>query len=187
TAQCPAVDVAGDALHVLGVFVAPWRCHLEQDRELSWHHQVAGRGGCEHEPPAPSPLLERELLRQCAAPRQTENVHLRVTQLVEQLRAQPCQRRRTVWQPGRRRAADTGHVEDDRFGSIERVEKRLDQLDIGADSVEEKERRARLVPAPNADAKRLPFDLVQADLHLSLPYIAATRRPERRALLPAPT
>src|SRR5262245_59400456 len=81
TAQCPAVDVAGDALHVLGVFVAPWRCHLEQDRELSWHHQVAGRGSCEHEPPAPSPLLERELLRQCAAPRQTEHVHLRVPNL----------------------------------------------------------------------------------------------------------
>src|SRR5215469_3390434 len=50
SAQCSTIDVAGDALHVLGIFVTSWRCHLEQDRELSWHHQVARRGGCEHEP-----------------------------------------------------------------------------------------------------------------------------------------
>src|SRR6266540_4085174 len=81
-AQCPAVNVPGDALHILGVFVAPWRCHLEQDRELSWHHQVAGRGGCEHEPPAPLALPERELLRQRTAPRQAEHVHLCVPQLL---------------------------------------------------------------------------------------------------------
>jgi hypothetical protein len=113
---------------------------------------VAGRGGCEHEPPAPFALLKRELLRQCAAPRQTEHVHLIVSQLVEQPRAQLCQTRRTVRQPGRWRAAHTGHVEDDPLGSIERVEKRLDQFDIGADPVKEKERRTRLFPAPNADA-----------------------------------
>src|SRR5262249_34631361 len=111
SAQCPAIDIAGDALHVLGIFITPWRCHLEQDRELSWHHQVAGRGRCEYEPPAAFTLLERELLRQCAAPRQAEYVHLRMPQLIEQLRAQPRQRRWTVRQPGRRGAAHTGHLE----------------------------------------------------------------------------
>src|SRR5262249_37311498 len=55
TAQCPAVDVAGDALHVLGVFVAPWRCHLEQDRQLSctirWPGEVAASTSRRHLPP----------------------------------------------------------------------------------------------------------------------------------------
>src|SRR5262249_8958004 len=68
---------------------------------------------------------------------------------------------------------------------MERVEKRLDQFDIRANPVEKEERRTRLVPASNADAEHLPLDLVHADLHLSLPDVAAGRCLPRRVLLAA--
>ena len=58
------VDVTGDALHIVGVLVAPRRRHLKQHGELARYHQVAGRGSRQHKPPAPLALLKCELLRQ---------------------------------------------------------------------------------------------------------------------------
>ena len=179
--RCPR-----DLVHIVGVLVAPWRCHLEQHRKLAGHHQVARRCGREHEPPATLALLERKLLRERAAPRDAQHVHLLVSQLIEQPGAQPRQRRRTVRQARRGRAADARHVEDDHLGTVERVEKGLDQLDAGADSVEEKQRRR--APSGRAERRRAaicPADVVQADLHLFLHDVAAGRCVERRILVAA--
>jgi hypothetical protein len=124
-----------------------------------------GRGGGKDQPPAARALLERELLRQRAAPGHAQHVDFLVSELVEQPRGQPRQGGGTVGQGGRRRAAHARHVEYDRRGPVERVEERLDQLDVGADAVEDEQRRARRVAAPDADPQRLPADFVQADLH----------------------
>ena len=158
-AQHSAIDVARDSLHVVGIPVASRRRHLEQHSKLAWHHQVAGRGGRQHEPPAARALLKRELLRQRAAPGHAQDVNLLVSQLIQQPGAQPRQRRRTVRQDWRGLAADAGHIEDDRLGSVEHIKKGFYQFDIGSDPVEEKERRARPLPLSNADAQHLPSDV----------------------------
>ena len=158
-AQGASVDVARHAPHIVGILVAPRRRHLEQHSKLAWHHQVAGRGGRQHEPPAARALLKRELLRQRAAPGHAQDVNLLVSQLIQQPGAQPRQRRRTVRQDWRGLAADAGHIEDDRLGSVEHIKKGFYQFDIGSDPVEEKERRARPLPLSNADAQHLPSDV----------------------------
>jgi hypothetical protein len=58
---------------------------------------------------------------------------------------------------------------------LQRFNKRLCQLDAGADAVEEKQRRACPISAPNADAQRLPADVALTDLHLFLHHVLAGR------------
>src|SRR5262245_23025674 len=183
--QCAAINVAGDPLHIVRVLVAARGRHFEQHRWPPWHHQVAGGGSSEHETPATLTVLERELLRQCAAPGYAQNVDLRASQLIEELRGQPGDSRWAIRQSRRRRTADAGHVKDDRWKTLERVEKRFDQFDIGTDAIEHEQRHQRLVAAPNADAQRLPSDIMQTDLHLGLPHISPGRRLKPRILFAA--
>jgi hypothetical protein len=57
------------------ILVAPRRRQFEQDLKLARHHEVARRGGREHEPPAALALLKGELLRQRAAPGDAKHIH----------------------------------------------------------------------------------------------------------------
>jgi hypothetical protein len=136
TPQSSAIDVSRNPLHVVEVFVASRRGNLQQYGQLAGNHKVTRRGRGKDEPAATFAVLERELLRDCASPRYTQHVHLVVTKLVKQPRAQPCQRIWTIGPPRCRRAPYSRHVEDNGLRAIQRVEKRLDQLYVRADSVE---------------------------------------------------
>jgi hypothetical protein len=82
-----------------------------QRGELAGDHQRAWRGGGQHEAPATLGLLKGELLGEQSTPRDAEDIHLFVPELVEQLCAQLRQRPWTIRKPGRRRTADAGNVE----------------------------------------------------------------------------
>src|SRR6516225_9738679 len=168
-AQRTTIDIAGNPFHMIGILVAPRCCHLQQNSEPPRHHEVTGRCGCEYETPAALRLLVGKLLGDCTSPGKAQHVDLLMSQLVEQPCAQACQCRCAIWQPWRRRTAYAWHVKDDCGLPVERVEKRFDQFDIGANPVEQEQRRPRLVAAPDANAKRLPVNIVQADLHLTSP------------------
>jgi len=86
-------------------------------------------------------LLKRKLLGNRSSPRHAQNVNAIVAELIEQSSAQSHQVPRAIGHAWRGRAADTGHIKDNCLGTIQNIEKWLDQFDIRANSVEEKERR----------------------------------------------
>src|SRR5262249_42836194 len=124
-------------------------------------------------------MLMGELLRDPSAPRNTCDIYQPVPELSDKASGEPCECRRPVRQGWKRRAPDAGHVEGDRFGSVERINEGLDQLDVGTDPIEQQQRRTRLVAGTNADPQLLSADVAQADLQLFLHYVSAGRRAER--------
>ena len=70
----------------------------------------------------------------------------------------PRQRRRTIWQERPRRTADAGHVKDNRRRTGEGFEEGLCQLPIGADSVEQQQRRLRAAAVLDRHLQRLAVD-----------------------------
>src|SRR4029077_3997759 len=86
-AKQPTIDLRGDLAHVFPVKIAPGRRHLPHDRGTPRNHDRAGGGRGEHEPPAPSWMLMRELLRQAAAPRDAGDIELFVTKLAGETRS----------------------------------------------------------------------------------------------------
>jgi len=74
--------------------------------------------------------------------------------LVEQAGQQRRQRGQVIGDGRGRRAADARHVEpDDRPLRIERVDKRLEQLQAGPDAVTQQQRRPACGPLPDRDAQ----------------------------------
>src|SRR5262245_35748629 len=61
----------------------------------------------------------------------------------------------------------------------------LEQFDVGADSVEEKQRRLHLVTGSQSNAQRTPFHFVQSNLHLILRYVSARCCPKSWIVLAA--
>jgi len=76
-----------------------------------------------------------------SSPRHAQNVNAIVAELVEQSSGQSHQVPRAIRRAWRGRSADTGHIKDNCLGTIQDIEKRLDQLNIRANSVEQKQRR----------------------------------------------
>ena len=93
----------------------------------------------------------RELLRDAAAPGDAGHIDLAVSEFGNQTGGQPRQRRWPVWQGRRGRAADSGHVEDDRRGMRERLKEGFCQLPIRADAVEREQRRPIAGTMPDRD------------------------------------
>ncbi len=52
-----------------------------------------------------------------------------------------------------------GHVEHDRLVAVERVNKRLHQLDVRANAIEQQQRRMLRLAGPNADPHRLAVNV----------------------------
>src|ERR1039457_6718103 len=69
-----AVQAGCGALQVVGVQVAPPRDHPHQHARPGRHHERAGCGADQHQPPAPRPLEGREMLCDPAAPGDAEHV-----------------------------------------------------------------------------------------------------------------
>ena len=100
----------------------------------------------------------RELLRDAAAPGDAGHIDLAVSEFGNQTGGQPRQRRWPVWQGRRGRAADSGHVEDDRRRMRERFKEGFCQLPIRADAVEPEQRRPIAGTMPDRDLERLAAD-----------------------------
>ena len=95
------------------------------------------------------------MLRDRAAPGDAEHVCAVVAEFGEQLADEPAQASEAV-RPGRqRRSADSGHVEADDFERrVKLVNERLEQLQTGADAVDQQQRRLRrLAPEPAAPGR----------------------------------
>src|SRR5882724_4198247 len=111
-----------------------------------------------------------ELLRDYAAPGYSGDIDLRVAQPCYEASGQPCRRRRTIRQKRPRRPANAGHVKDDRRRTRERLKQRLRQLPIGADPVEQQQRRPTAAPVADGDLKQLPIDRDLSQLDLARLY-----------------
>ena len=106
----------------------------------------------------------RKLLRDAATPGDTGHIDLAVSELGNQTGGKPRQPRWPVWKQRHGRAADPGHVEDDRRRMCERFEKGLCQLPIRANSVEQEQRGLIARTMPYRDLERLPADRDLPDL-----------------------
>jgi hypothetical protein len=137
-----AVDRAGHPLHVVAVQVAPRRDHARQHRRPGRHHQRAGRGGDQYQPPAPGALERGEVLRDRPAPGDAEHVDLVVAELGQHARDQRAQPGEPVRAGRLGRPAHTRRVEPDDFNArVQRPDERLEHLQAGADAVDQQQRR----------------------------------------------
>ena len=106
----------------------------------------------------------RELLGDAATPGDAGHIDLAVSEFGNERGGKPSQRRWPVRKGRRRRAADPGHVEDDRSRIRERFKEGFRQLPIRANSVEQKQRRLIARTMPYRDLERLPADQDLPDL-----------------------
>ena len=88
-------------------------------------------------------ILMRELLRDAAAPGDTGDVDLAVSELCNETGGKPRQRRWAIRKERHGRAADAGHIKDDCRRTRECFKERLRQLPVRANSVEQQQRRPR--------------------------------------------
>src|SRR6202044_3615947 len=101
----------------------------------------------------------REVLRDRPAPGNAEHVGLAIAELGQQPGHQAAQAGETVRPGGQRGTADPGNVEaDDAERGIKLVDERLQQLQAGADAVDQQQGHAPAGPGPDRDAQRLAID-----------------------------
>jgi hypothetical protein len=117
--------------------------HLRQRQRISRHHRLRpGSRRDQDQPPAPARAAQRELLGQLAAPGEAEDVGGLVAELVEQPAQQPGQGGEPVGPGGQRGAAHAGDVEADHLDRrVERIDERLEDLQAGADTIGQQQRR----------------------------------------------
>ena len=155
----PPVQLGADPLGVAGVQVAAGGGHPRQHPRPAGHHQRAGAGGNQHQPPATLRLAEGELLGQAAAPGDPQHVHPLVAQPVQEPGDQAGQSRQAVGDPRQGRAAHAGDVEADHLDrAVESVDERLQQLQAGPDAAGEHQRGAGAVAGTDGHAQLLAAD-----------------------------
>src|SRR5262249_9149312 len=141
----------------------------EERLEAAGDAEHARAGGDEHEPAEPLAVAQGELLRETAAPRDAERVDDAVAEDVERAHEEPRQPAEAPRHERRRRAAGPGDVDGDGLDAVEARAERREELEPGADAVDEEERP----PAPAAlDRRPQPdaLDLDELDLrHASAP------------------
>ena len=108
-----------------------------------------------------------KLLRHSAAPGNATDVGALMSKFRQKLRGQPRNRRRPIWVGWGRGSANTWHVEDDRFRALQRAQEGLRQLEVGADAVEQQERRSTLGTAFDGDSQALRPDFDHPKLEFS--------------------
>jgi len=151
------VDVARHPLQVSAVQVTPRRHHVREHSRPGRHHQRPGRGRHQHKPAAARPLERGEVLRDRAAPGDAEHVDPAVAELGQHARDQRAQTGEPVRAGARGRAAHARRVEPDHLHRrVELAHERFEQLQAGADAVDQQQRRplGRRTPAQAAEAGR---------------------------------
>ena len=98
--QPAAVQLGGDRAGVVGVAVAAGGDHLAEHPGVGRDHQGSGGGADQDQSAAASGMLERDLLREPAAPGDAEDVELVVSELVEQPDQEAGEHREVVGQAG---------------------------------------------------------------------------------------
>src|SRR2546423_14885978 len=81
-----------------------------------------------------------KLLRQGAAPGHARDIDLFMTELFDKAYGQTRDRRRPIRKRGKRRAAHSGYIKNDRFGLFQRSQEWLGKFPIRADSIEYQEK-----------------------------------------------
>ena len=107
--------------------------------------------------------LHRDLLRQRAAPAEPGDVDDLVAQPVGDFHHHRSDRRRAIGQQRVGRAADPRHVERPHFAPMHLREQRRRGGDVGADAVQEQQRRPARTRPPARDAQRQAIDMLGAD------------------------
>ena len=166
------------------VLVAARREHTQQDARMPGDHQRARPGRHQYQAAHPVRTAQRELLRQPASPGDAQDVGVGVAELVEQAAQERRRGAQVVGDDRGRRAADARHVEpDDGPPRIQRVGERLEQLQAGADTVAQQQRRPASGPFPHRDAdgtaadRQDPHPLGRADRPQPAPPGGTTHGP----------
>ncbi len=145
--------------------VAARRGHLEQHAGIAGDHERTRRRRREHETAAARRMVERELLRDRATPRHAEHVGNVVAEMVEQIDGETGDAGGPVGRARRGRAAHARHIEDHDLRTVERVDERQRELDVGAEAVQQQQRRARRVAGTNPVAYAVAADARVRDAH----------------------
>jgi hypothetical protein len=114
---------------------------VREHRRPGRHHQRAGRGRDQDQPAAARALERGEVLRHAPAPGDAEHVDLPVAKLSQHATDQRAQPGEPVRAGRLGRAADARRVEpDDLHRRVELTHERLEQLQAGADAVDQQQR-----------------------------------------------
>ncbi|MNT24639.1 hypothetical protein D3C72_1601240 [compost metagenome] len=101
-----------------------------------------------------------ELLGQGAAPGHADGADLAVIQVVQHARGQLGQAGKAVRHARGGGAADAGHIEGDHFQvRVQRLDEGEHQFKVGADAVEDQQRRHMRLAGPNGRADGLAVEL----------------------------
>ncbi|MNE21836.1 hypothetical protein D3C80_1150140 [compost metagenome] len=160
TSEAAAIDHRRNADDMRWLHVTPGAGHHPQHLGLAWHHYRASSGGGQHQLLAALGVIVSKLLGQGAAPGHADDVDLAVVEVVEHPRGQLGQPREAVRVAWRRRAADPGHIEGDDFQvRVKCIDEREHQLEVGADAVEDQQRRQVRLAGANSGADGLVVQL----------------------------
>ena len=163
-AERAAVDHRRDANHMGRLNVAARAGHHPQHFRFARHHHRTGSGGRQHQFLAALGIVVGKLLRQGAAPRHADHIDLAVVEIIEHPRRQSGQAGEAIRPVRRRRTADPGHVEGNHFQvRVERRDKRKHQLQVGADAVENQQRRQMRLAGTHRRAKGLAIQIDGAE------------------------
>src|SRR4029450_3783593 len=144
---------------VAGVQVAAGGRHACQHPWVGRHHEGAGAGGGQDQPPAAVALGQGELLGQAATPGDPQQVHAQVSELVQEPGEQPGQSRQPVGEPRQGGASDSGDVEADHLApGVGGSQQGLARLRAGADAAGQDQRGAGAVAGTDGHPQQLAAD-----------------------------
>ena len=147
------LDFQPACLHVVVEHGGPADSGRPHDRGCRHQHEAADATG----------KLHRDLLRQRAAPAEPGNIDDLVAQSVGDFHHDRGNGRRAIGQQCVGRTADPRHVERPHLTPVDLREQRRCGGDVGANAVEEQQRRPARTRPPACDAQRQAVDMFVAD------------------------
>ena len=100
------------------------------------------------------------------------DIDLFMTELFDKAYRQTRDRRRPIRKRGKRRAAHSGYIKNDRFGLFQRSQEWLGKFPIRADSIEYQERRPASRPALDGDLQKLAAHLDHLHVNIGRKHLA---------------
>src|SRR5438093_2603587 len=106
---------------------------------MAWHTEPSRSRSGQNELPHALAVAQRKLLRERTAPRHSEHVHRAIAEHVERPDHELREAAKAARKPSRFAVASSGDVDRDRLRVRERPAKGIEELERGADAVQQEQ------------------------------------------------